>query len=130
MAATCDDFGQEQVAPNMSSLNSWMHHEAVAAPAPTAADSAKLRQDLPGIVAKMVVGSVRDGWPTAGAEPMSRHHALPGDWKSSGACGGYGLLMDISDPSHPVRLSAAAIPTSRTAFGELQQRRKQDPLLR
>jgi len=28
--------------------------------------------------------------------------------RAGGACGGYGLLLDISDPAHPVRLNAAA----------------------
>ncbi|HKC80194.1 MAG TPA: hypothetical protein VKB91_03300, partial [Gemmatimonadaceae bacterium] len=32
----------------------------------------------------------------------------PAIGRAGGACGGYGLLLDISDPSHPVRLSAAA----------------------
>jgi hypothetical protein len=32
----------------------------------------------------------------------------PAIGRAGGACGGYGLLLDISDPEHPIRLSAAA----------------------
>src|SRR5437762_7005670 len=32
----------------------------------------------------------------------------PAIGRAGGACGGYGLLLDISDPAHPVRLNAAA----------------------
>ena len=32
----------------------------------------------------------------------------PAIGRAGGACGGYGLLLDISDPAHPVRISAAA----------------------
>jgi hypothetical protein len=104
-------FGEEQVAPNMfiaQQLDAMVKARGGTG-APTAADSAKLRQELPGIVAKMV------GEPpskTAGPRPgPSQCHDItlyPAIGRAGGACGGYGLLLDISDPSHPVRLSAAA----------------------
>src|SRR5437868_10603735 len=104
-------FGEEQVAPDF-----WVAEQlkgVVAARggtgAPTAADSAQLRKDLPGIVAKMFGPAPG---PNAGPRPgPSQCHDItlyPAIGRAGGACGGYGLLLDISDPAHPVRLNAAA----------------------
>jgi hypothetical protein len=52
--------------------------------------------------------------PAANAGPQpgpSQCHDItlyPAIGRAGGACGGYGLLLDISDPAHPVRLNAAA----------------------
>jgi hypothetical protein len=103
--------GEEQVAPDF-----WVAEQLkgiVAARggtgAPTAADSAQLRKDLPGIVAKMF-GAAQSA--QAGPRPgPSQCHDItlyPAIGRAGGACGGYGLLLDISDPAHPVRLNAAA----------------------
>jgi hypothetical protein len=77
--------------------------------APTAADSAALRQGMPGIVAAMVGKPVRDanGQPVG---PTQCHDITlyPAIGLAGGACGGYGLLLDISDPAHPVRIGAVA----------------------
>ena len=110
-AFTAVIFGQEQVAPD--SFVAAQLAEIVKARggsgAPTAADSATLRRELPDIVAKMIGPT-----PAAGAGPRpgpSQCHDItlfPGIDRAGGACGGYGLLLDISDPAHPVRLSAAA----------------------
>jgi LVIVD repeat len=110
-AYTAVIFGEEQVAPDF-----WVQQqlkEIVAARggtgAPTAADSAKLRRDLPGIVAKMFGNAPG---PNAGPQPgPSQCHDItlyPAIGRAGGACGGYGLLLDISDPAHPVRLNAVA----------------------
>jgi hypothetical protein len=73
--------------------------------APTAADSAALRQALPGIVAS-IVGSQ----PDSGSGPTQCHDITlyPAVGLGGGACEGYGLLLDISDPAHPKRLAAAS----------------------
>jgi hypothetical protein len=73
--------------------------------APTAADSAALRQALPGIVAS-IVGSQ----PDSGSGPTQCHDITlyPAIGLGGGACEGYGLLLDISDPAHPKRLAAAS----------------------
>jgi hypothetical protein len=73
--------------------------------APTAADSAALRQALPGIVAS-IVGSQAD----SGSGPTQCHDITlyPAVGLGGGACEGYGLLLDISDPAHPKRLAAAS----------------------
>src|SRR5829696_832093 len=73
--------------------------------APTAADSAALRQALPGIVAS-IVGSQ----PDSGSGPTQCHDITlyPAIGLGGGACEGYGLLLDISDPAHPKRLAATS----------------------
>ncbi len=73
----------------------------------TAADSAKLQQDLPSIVAKMVGP---DPIPGKSPGPTQCHDitVYPAVGLAGGACAGYGLLLDIRDPIHPVRLTAAA----------------------
>jgi hypothetical protein len=76
--------------------------------APTAADSAALRAALPGIIAQMVgpepvAGAIRPG-------PTQCHDitVYPAIGLAGGACEGYGFLLDIRDPAHPVRLAAVA----------------------
>ena len=70
----------------------------------TAADSAKLRADIQARV-DVLVGD--DGPPTG---PTQCHDitVYPAIGFAGGACGGYGLLLDISDPEHPVRVAAVA----------------------
>jgi hypothetical protein len=69
--------------------------------APTAADSAVLRQALPQIAA-MMVGEEPDS--TAGPTQCHDITLYPAIGLAGGACEGYGLLLDISDPVHPVRM--------------------------
>jgi hypothetical protein len=72
--------------------------------APTAADSAALHTAFPDIVARLV-------GPQAAATGPDQCHDItlyPAIGRAGGACGGYGLLLDIRDPAHPVRLAAAA----------------------
>ena len=73
---------------------------------PTAADSAALRGAIQGIVDRMVAGP-----PGAESRGPSQCHDItvyPAIHRAGGACGGYGLLLDISDPVNPRRLDAAA----------------------
>ena len=104
-------FGDEQVAPSFfvaQQLDAIVKARGGTG-APTAADSAKLREDLPGIVAKMVgpAPSPTDA-PRPGPSQCHDITLYPAIGRAGGACGGYGLLLDISDPAHPVRLNAAA----------------------
>jgi hypothetical protein len=71
---------------------------------PTAADSAALRADIQARVDKLVGD---DGPPTG---PTQCHDITlyPAIGLAGGACGGYGLLLDISDPVNPRRLAAVA----------------------
>jgi hypothetical protein len=77
--------------------------------APTAVDSAALRQALPAIIAARIGKPVRDanGQPVG---PTQCHDITlyPAIGLAGGACGGYGLLLDISDPAHPTRIGAVA----------------------
>ena len=77
--------------------------------APTAADSAALREALPGIVDAMVKAHQAEA-PDSNAGPTQCHDitVYPAIGLAGGACGGYGLLLDIRDPAQPVRIGAAA----------------------
>jgi hypothetical protein len=77
--------------------------------APTGADSAALRQALPGIVDAMVEAHKAQE-PPKDAGPTQCHDitVYPAIGLAGGACGGYGLLLDIKDPAHPVRIGAVA----------------------
>jgi hypothetical protein len=72
--------------------------------APTGADSAALRAALQGI---MDVKNAKEAPPTG---PTQCHDItlFPAIGRAGGACGGYGLLIDISDPAHPKRIGAVA----------------------
>ncbi|HXL06901.1 MAG TPA: hypothetical protein VN964_08245 [Gemmatimonadales bacterium] len=76
--------------------------------APTGADSAALRAGVQGIVDKLVnpppgPGGVRPG-------PTQCHDitVYPAIGLAGGACGGYGLLLDIHDVTQPRRIAAVA----------------------
>jgi len=74
--------------------------------APTAADSATLRANIQTIVDKMV-GANREG-PQPGPNQCHDITVYPALGLAGGACGGYGLLLDIKDPTRPVRIGAVA----------------------
>lgn len=71
---------------------------------PTGADSAQLRKDLQPLVDKLV-GS---GGPKTGPTQCHDITVYPAIGLAGGACGGYGLLLDISDPANPKRIGAVA----------------------
>jgi hypothetical protein len=77
--------------------------------APTAADSAALRQALPGILEARRKAHQAE-MPDSNAGPTQCHDitVYPAIGLAGGACAGYGLLLDIQDPAHPTRLAAAA----------------------
>jgi hypothetical protein len=77
--------------------------------APTAADSATLRAALPGIVARML-GEAPGGSHGPRPGPTQCHDitVYPAIGLAGGACEGYGLILDIRDPVHPVRLAAVS----------------------
>ena len=77
--------------------------------APTAADSAALRRDFQAIVTKAFGERPSDQiGPRPGPSQCHDITLYPAIGRAGGACGGYGLLLDISDPAHPVRLNAVA----------------------
>ena len=74
---------------------------------PTAADSVALRERLPDLLAAREREALG---PLAGAGPNQCHDVTlyPELGLAGGACEGYGLLLDISDPVNPTRLTAVA----------------------
>lgn len=103
--------GEESVVP--PEFTAAMLDSLVAArggtSAPTAADSAALRQALPGIVDAMVKAHAAE-MPDSTAGPTQCHDitVYPAIGMAGGACEGYGLLLDIRNPIQPVRIDAAA----------------------
>jgi hypothetical protein len=77
--------------------------------AATAADSATLRSAIPGIVAKLLADDC-PGCTDKGITPTQCHDitVYPAIGLAGGACEGYGMLIDIHDPTHPVRLAAVS----------------------
>lgn len=76
--------------------------------APTSADSAALREALPKMIA-MQFGTPDEGdGPRPGPTQCHDITVYPAIGLAGGACEGYGLLLDISDPVNPVRLDAVA----------------------
>ena len=73
----------------------------------TGADSAALRAAIPAMVAKMMGASANATGPKPGPDQCHDITVYPSLGLAGGACGGYGLLLDISNPTNPVRLDAA-----------------------
>ncbi|MBW3554156.1 MAG: hypothetical protein KY466_11625, partial [Gemmatimonadetes bacterium] len=72
--------------------------------APTGADSAALRAALPQMMAEMFGARRQRTGPTQCHDIT----VYPAIGLAGGACGGYGLLLDITDPVNPVRIDAVA----------------------
>ena len=73
----------------------------------TGADSAALRSGVQVIVEKRFGAGGAARIPT-GPDQCHDITVYPAVGYAGGACGGYGLLLDIRDPAHPVRIDAAA----------------------
>jgi hypothetical protein len=73
---------------------------------PTAADSASLRAGLQRIVDNLI-GANRAG-PRRGPTQCHDITVYPAIGLAGGACEGYGFLLDISNPTNPVRIAAVA----------------------
>lgn len=76
--------------------------------AATAADSAKLREELPARMARMFGAGGDQRGPRPGPTQCHDITLYPGIGLAGGACEGYGLLLDIRDPANPRRLAAVA----------------------
>jgi hypothetical protein len=74
--------------------------------APTAADSAALREYLQVMVEQYLAGRGDD--PEAGPTQCHDITLFPEIGLAGGACEGYGLLLDISDPVNPTRIDAVS----------------------
>ena len=101
--------GMEMAAPNdfvKDQLDAIIKARNGSGP-PTAADSARLRAEIQGIVSKMV-GDTPGSGPRPGPTQCHDITVYPGIGLAGGACGGYGLLLDIRNPANPIRIAAAA----------------------
>jgi len=103
--------GKEEVVPSQAAaemLDSTVKARGGTG-APTAADSAALRQAIPGIVDALMKAQMAQQ-PDSNVGPTQCHDITlyPGIGRAGGACGGYGLLLDITDPANPKRIAAAA----------------------
>ena len=81
-------------------------------PPATAADSTALRNQIDEMIAQMMgsagAGGGDDDGPRPGPTQCHDITVYPAIGLAGGACGGYGLLLDISDPANPTRLAAVA----------------------
>jgi hypothetical protein len=75
---------------------------------PTAADSAALRPAIQGIIQKMFGDEDTGPGPKPGPTQCHDITLFPAIGLAGGACGGYGLLLDIRNPANPVRIGAVA----------------------
>src|SRR6266581_379020 len=77
--------------------------------APTAADSQVLRGAIQGIVDVYIGANQPKGsGPPPGPNQCHDITVYPAVGRAGGACGGYGLLLDIRDAAHPRRIAAVA----------------------
>jgi hypothetical protein len=103
---TANVFGMEMVLPS-GFINPMLDSVVKArngTGAPTAADSAALRAALPGIVKHLTGGD----HPRRGPTQCHDITVYPAIGLAGGACEGYGMLLDIRDPAHPVRIGAVS----------------------
>jgi len=75
----------------------------------TAADSAAVRDALPEMLRKRFgIGGPAASGPRPGPTQCHDITVYPGIGLAGGACEGYGLLLDIRDPTNPVRVGAVS----------------------
>ncbi|HMB89969.1 MAG TPA: hypothetical protein VKP65_03925 [Rhodothermales bacterium] len=103
-------FGQERVLP--SRFAAQMLEEFVkergGSGEPTAADSAAFREALPAIIEARFGAQEEEDGPQPGPTQCHDITLYPALGLAGGACEGYGLLLDISDPANPTRMDAVA----------------------
>src|SRR5574337_749393 len=107
-AFTATILGNEMVLPNrfVDRMLDSLVKQRGGTGAPTAADSTMLRDSLPAMINRLI--GQRAGQKRTGPDQCHDITLDPSLGLAGGACGGYGLLLDISDPSHPVRIDAVA----------------------
>ncbi|MDP2471299.1 MAG: hypothetical protein Q8W46_10550 [Candidatus Palauibacterales bacterium] len=112
-AFVADVQGEQIVLPDRwaNRLLAEIIEERGGSGAPTAADSAALRESLPEIMARYIGGGgEEDGGEGPRPGPTQCHDITlyPEIGLAGGACEGYGLLIDISDPVNPKRIAAVS----------------------
>lgn len=101
--------GRERVIPNgmVRDFLAEIVEERGGTGAPTAADSAALRERLPEFIDDMLAARGRAS-DALGPNQCHDITLYPEVGLAGGACEGYGLLLDITDPVNPVRIDAVA----------------------
>ena len=102
-------FGNDQVLPAQMSrpmLDSIMKQRG--GTTVTAADSAALRAGLPAWIAARIGPQTAPNPRRPGVTSCHDITLFPEIGMAGGACEGYGLLIDIKDPAHPVRVGAVS----------------------
>ena len=74
----------------------------------TAEDSARVRQTLDNLVAQNAPSNDESDGPAPGPTQCHDITVYPDLGLAGGACEGYGLLLDISNPTNPVRIDAVS----------------------
>jgi hypothetical protein len=102
-------MGRERVIPDgmVRGLLSRIVEERGGSGEPTAADSSYLRENISVFIDEMLAGR---GRASEALGPNQCHDITlyPEVGLAGGACEGYGLLLDITDPLNPVRIDAVA----------------------
>ncbi len=106
-------MGHPQVLPSQFAgmLLSEIVEEREGTGPPTAADSTLLRENLPAILSErfgMPLDQEEGEGPGPGPTQCHDITLYPEIGLAGGACEGYGLLLDISDPVNPKRIDAVA----------------------
>lgn len=102
-------FGNDQVLPGQMTrpmLDSIM--KARGGTSVTGADSAALRAGLPAWIAARIGTREAPNPKRPGVTSCHDITLFPDIGMAGGACEGYGLLIDIKDPAHPVRVAAVS----------------------
>ena len=109
-AFVAEIFGQPRVLPDRfaDQLLENIVRQRGGEGAPTAADSATLREELPSIIDQMFAREDENDGPEPGPTQCHDITLYPEIGLAGGACEGYGLLIDIEDPTNPVRIDAVA----------------------
>lgn len=107
-AYVAEMFGQERVIRGgmLRQMLGMIVQQRGGSGEPTAADSASLRENLQDMVDAMLAN-----WDRGGDHGPDQCHDItlyPEIGLAGGACEGYGLLLDISEPANPVRIDAVA----------------------
>ena len=100
-------FGEDRILPDemVGPMLAQMVERRGGAGAPTAADSLALREALPDMLAARFGDDDGDDRGPTQCHDITLYPAVG---LAGGACEGYGLLLDISDPVNPTRLTAVA----------------------
>ena len=103
-------FGQPRVMPEgmVTPMLANMVKQRGGTGAPTAADSAALREALPAMIAQRFGNQDQSDGPRPGPTQCHDITLYPEIGLAGGACEGYGLLLDIKDPANPKRIDAVA----------------------